>query len=113
MSTLLRSAQQPYGIVTTSDARQPMSLDELEEWELEKFCARSCPDLFDAGQLRNWWLPEQAKIPQGATWDLISMCTIDGRRGLLLVEAKAHESELNRGGKAVPSGSDQSAVNDQ
>ena len=28
-------------------------------------------------------------------WDLVSTCTIDGKRGILLVEAKAHEKELN------------------
>jgi hypothetical protein len=28
-------------------------------------------------------------------WDIISTCTINGRRGLVLVEAKAHAGELN------------------
>ena len=44
-------------------------------------------------QLRNWWLA----VPRGANtpnWDIASTCAIKGQRGLLLVEAKAHSSEL-------------------
>lgn len=46
-------------------------------------------------ELRTWWLaePDGAKTP---SWDIASTCRIDGRPGLLLVEAKAHVSELQR-----------------
>jgi len=41
----------------------------------------------------NWWLerPGTANTPN---WDLLSQCNIDGRQGLILVEAKAHEGEF-------------------
>jgi len=41
----------------------------------------------------DWWLakPETANSPN---WDIVSTCTVNGRKGLLLVEAKAHASEL-------------------
>ena len=45
-------------------------------------------------QLRDWWLA----VPKGANapnWDIASTCTIRGKPGLLLVEAKAHGKELS------------------
>lgn len=44
--------------------------------------------------LINWWLavPGRVRIPN---WDIASTCRIEGKRGLLLVEAKAHDEELN------------------
>lgn len=41
-----------------------------------------------------WWLevkPHSTTLPN---WDLVSRAMIDGREGLLLVEAKAHSAEL-------------------
>ncbi len=51
-------------------------------------------------QLREWWLA----VPQGANtpnWDIASTCTIRGKRGLVLVEAKAHSNELDEKGKRL------------
>ena len=44
--------------------------------------------------LLDWWL----KVPKGHTpnWDIASTCSVNGTRGLLLVEAKAHDIELKR-----------------
>jgi len=39
-----------------------------------------------------WWLHVDTTTPN---WDLISTCQIDGKRGILLVEAKAHAGELD------------------
>jgi hypothetical protein len=43
--------------------------------------------------LLDWWLavPENANTPN---WDVASTCIINGKPGLLLVEAKAHDAEL-------------------
>lgn len=52
------------------------------------------------GQLRDWWLA----VKRGANtpnWDLASTCQVDGKRGLLLVEAKAHTGELSDGGTSA------------
>lgn len=49
------------------------------------------------GQLQDWWLA----VKRGANtpnWDLASTCRVEGKRGLLLVEAKAHTGELSDGG---------------
>ena len=54
----------------------------------------------DRIRLRNWWLA----VERGANtpnWDLASTCRVDGERGLLLVEAKAHTGELSDGGTAA------------
>lgn len=52
-------------------------------------------------QLRDWWLASNncANTPN---WDLASTCHIDGKKGLLLVEAKAHAAELSPDGKPPP-----------
>jgi hypothetical protein len=45
-----------------------------------------------------WWLAvrEHANTPN---WDIASTATIDGTKGLVLVEAKAHEAEIKTHGK--------------
>ena len=50
-------------------------------------------------KLTDWWLHVDATTPN---WDLISTCMIDGQRGILLVEAKAHRGELDKETKAKP-----------
>jgi hypothetical protein len=48
----------------------------------------------------DWWLSARrgANTPN---WDIASTATIDGKEGLVLVEAKAHAAELKADGKAV------------
>jgi hypothetical protein len=52
-------------------------------------------------ELKNWWLqkPRGAMLPN---WDIASTCTIEDVKGLLLVEAKAHDKELSEAGKSQP-----------
>lgn len=59
------------------------------------------------GILLRWWLVHA----QGATtphWDILSTATIEGRHGLLMVEAKAHASEIKTDGK--PPGNQENGV---
>ncbi len=49
-------------------------------------------------QLREWWLCHGGNTPN---WDIASTCYIEGKRGLILVEAKAHEKELDVKGKSL------------
>lgn len=53
-------------------------------------------------EVRQWWLevPHNANTPN---WDIASTCTVGGRPGLLLIEAKAHAAELSAAGKTLPS----------
>lgn len=47
----------------------------------------------ESSALKDWWLehPGKANTPN---WDIASTCSFHGRKGLLLVEAKAHLEEL-------------------
>lgn len=52
-------------------------------------------------QLVDWWL----EVVPGANtphWDVAATCNADGRKGLILVEAKAHSNELSGAGKSKP-----------
>ena len=44
-------------------------------------------------QLRDWWLAV-GRSPRTPNWDIASTCSVDGKQGLLLIEAKAHAAEL-------------------
>jgi hypothetical protein len=43
-----------------------------------------------------WWLAVRHAGAKTPNWDIASTCTVEGRRGLLLVEAKAHGAELHK-----------------
>jgi hypothetical protein len=51
-------------------------------------------------QLTSWWLVNRrgANTPN---WDIVSTCTVEGREGLVLVEAKAHDKESKPEGKEL------------
>ena len=46
--------------------------------------------------LGHWWLPHDRQEARTPNFDLASTCTIDGVAGLMLVEAKAHDTELSK-----------------
>ncbi len=50
--------------------------------------------------LADWWLAHRkgANVPN---WDLLATCLVEGRKGLVLIEAKAHASELDPKGKPL------------
>ena len=50
--------------------------------------------------LTRWWL-KASRAANTPNWDLVSTCTVRDRRGLVLVEAKAHEAELRPEGKTI------------
>lgn|ERR1022692_1705335 len=70
--------------------RGMLAPNEVELGRTEEFLSNQ-----QRAQLIRWWLAvglDSATIPN---WDIVSNCTIDGRSGLVLVEAKAHPTELN------------------
>jgi hypothetical protein len=97
------------GIVPPSARVRPSGHEDSSEWDLRAFCRGSSPEGFDVEPLDEWWA---SKTYRGPTWDLLAECSIAGRPGYILVEAKAHESELQRQGKpADVAASDQSKTN--
>ena len=57
-------------------------------------------------QIGEWWFAVQTT---GPNWDIASTCTIKGKSGLLLVEAKAHVNELSAVGKTAPNSKSQNS----
>ena len=86
-------------VVHSGDRVRPASYEDRSEWDLRAFCRSCSSEATDLRALDSWWAGEAYK---GPTWDLLAECTISGRRGYLLVEAKAHQSELHAGGKPAP-----------
>ena len=75
----------------------PGGLRDPEEAKLGECPHFLTPELRE--ELTLWWLVNRngANTPN---WDILSTCTIEGREGLLLIEAKAHDKEVRREGKS-------------
>lgn len=84
---------EPFGAVSTSDHWMPKGFDDVEEAQLHN--APSLLPVKDYGQvLASWWLAHASPNLVTPNWDIASTCSVAGKRGLLLVEAKAHLGEL-------------------
>ena len=53
-------------------------------------------------ELSEWWLEVIGSSSRTPQWDVAATCKIEGRDGLILVEAKAHKKELSTDGKRNP-----------
>ncbi len=109
---VLTALLQGLPVVVEADHRiRPVSHDEPGEWDVRAFCRECAPTGVNLEPLNDWWVSEDYK---GPTWDLLAECSVGGRPGFLLVEAKAHESELHSDGKInVATASAQSQANHQ
>jgi hypothetical protein len=100
VATRLTSLAQPSGArVHHDDHWMPVGAAAPQQARLDQdlgFVARDVQD-----ELRCWWLVFRrgANTPN---WDIASTCLIEERKGLLLVEAKAHDRELSTAGKSPP-----------
>ena len=83
----------PWGSVSAADRWMPEGFCGIEEAQLDK-AANLLPKQNHRDKLRRWWLAKPSDDSQTPNWDIASTCTVDGRKGLLLVEAKAHTQEL-------------------
>jgi len=74
-----------------------------DEARLETFGPEALPNVETWSSLRKWWLAHEggANTPN---WDIAASCEIEGRSGLILVEAKANVPELSAAGKPVDAG---------
>lgn len=101
----LTSLVEPFARIESHDAWMPMGFADTQEAQLHSAARLVDRDL--GRELLGWWLgPDR---PSGTTpnIDIASTCTVGDRRGLLLIEAKAHVNELERAGKRL--GGDASA----
>lgn len=92
--------------VGAADKWMPIGFDATEEPQLHT-AARLIASAKDRDSLKYWWLAEPRPTSRTPTWDIVSTCSIDGARGLLLIEGKAHYDELinETCGKRVVEGS--------
>ena len=85
---------EPFGSVSEKDHWIPNGFDDCEEVQLDKNMTKSLLMKETRAKLKCWWLrsfDEKTKTPN---WDIASTCEINGKNGILLVEAKAHHNEL-------------------
>lgn len=95
------------------DFRHPSGRLKKKDWTetvLEDFL-RQYPLPGYVGLNRKWWIPFKGNRPN---WDLICHVVIDDKPGLLIVEAKAHHSEMSeKNSKSkVDKKNDRSVAND-
>src|SRR5947208_9729829 len=69
------------------------------EARLPSFGEKILPEHPAWAELRRWWLPEGSR-GNTPNWDLVVQCSIKGKPGLILIEAKANLPELSKAGKA-------------
>ena len=53
-------------------------------------------------ELVEWWLEVAGPTSWTPQWDVAGTCSMEGRDGLILVEAKAHSNEPSTSGKQKP-----------
>ena len=86
-----------WGSVAPDDHWMPRGFDDVAEAQLD-----DAPYLLNATSdrqaLTSWWFAAPRGAQMTPNWDIASTCTIDGqkRKGLLLIEAKAHDVELSK-----------------
>ncbi len=96
----LTGLAQGWGTVSEEDNWMPDGFCPPEEARLDE-SQKLVSAVADRGKLSKWWLavPQRANTPN---WDIASTCTVhgvQGGKGLLLVEAKAHHNELKNSAK--------------
>ena len=100
----LTALVKPYGSVSRTCNWLPAGFDEVEEVQLHK--RNSLIAAERSRRLAKWWF----EVPGGSGlfWDIASQCVLgtgrQARSGILLVEAKAHTAELEKGGKELKPG---------
>ena len=92
VASRLNALAAPWGSVSANDHWMPEGFGRTAEAQLHD--ATMLLPLHDCEVLGEWWLAEASDDSKTPNWDIASICTIGGSRGLLLVEAKAHSQEL-------------------
>jgi hypothetical protein len=87
--------------VKANDNYFPKSFTDHKEAELGDFLKHNFRDELGP-KIVNWWLAVKGTNSRTPNWDLISTCTINNKKGILLVEAKAHVHELENESKGKP-----------
>ena len=82
----------PFATVGPGDAWMPQGFAQVDEATLPE-ATRLLPEHV-RGSLKQWWLAVSTTTTRTPNWDIASTCTVGGKPGILLIEAKAHDQEL-------------------
>ena len=97
VASRLTKLVEPRATVSCEDFWMPDGFSQVDEACLDKV-AGLLP-LYVRETILDWWLAVPSPWSKTPTFDIASTCTIEGKTGLLLVEAKAHAEELNNESK--------------
>lgn len=91
--TFLQALVAPHAVLDEASEWMPGGFLHSAEVRLEQQWPQEFLTENQREELAGWWLKrrQSATTP---TWDIVSICKIDGKAGLVLVEAKAHAGEL-------------------
>ena len=92
VATRLTALVAPFANVAASDRWMPQGLDDIAEATLPE-AERLLPQDVRR-ELKRWWLVAASNNTRTPNWDIASTCTIEGKAGIVLIEAKAHDQEL-------------------
>lgn len=92
VATRLTALASPFASVAPTDRWMPLGFDQTDEATLPEAERLLSPEM--RAELKQWWLAVASKTTRTPNWDIASTCTIGGKAGVLLVEAKAHAQEL-------------------
>lgn len=89
-------------VITSDDWWYPKSKDKPKEVSILTFL-KSHSNLFNINpsyinEFKTWWVVYKGKFP---TWDYIASATINGKKGIVLIEAKSHVDEFDTNGKKI------------
>lgn len=82
----------PFAIISPSDCWVPLGFESTGEATLPEAVRLLTKDV--RLELGRWWLAVPSNKTRTPNWDIASTCTIEGKTGVVLIEAKAHEQEL-------------------
>jgi hypothetical protein len=108
----MNSILEPTGaIIGSADTFMPKGLHDHTEAELKDFLGEHFSRELGT-EIRKWWLAKSTPNTRTPNWDLVSTCTINNQKGVLLVEAKAHHNELKyeRKGKQLRKDASQNSL---
>ena len=91
VSDRLTAVASPALVVNSGDTWSPRGFGDAREVTLSD-CSEALLGKHEQLELKRWWLATTGKLP---TWDLVASAKAGARKGLVLVEAKAHELELD------------------
>ena len=82
----------PFASVAPSDRWMPQGFEQTIEATLPEAERLLTADV--RLELQRWWLSAPSNNTRTPNWDIAGTCTIEGKPGIVLIEAKAHDQEL-------------------